>query len=97
MTPEELHNQLFAGKRVTLAFETYGKLASFRASFYRFKKDQDVINSVIGDTDGKQMLSFKVEKRGDKYIAVMQYKDRQPLRGMNFEIVSIDDGPDNNT
>lgn len=88
MTPMQILNQLYAGKRITLSFQNESARENFRQRIYKLKKGQDAAVSAVLDEEKLILKCKKIDGVIDFQLA-MWTEENKP---QSYHILSIEEG-----
>jgi hypothetical protein len=93
MSPMQILNQLYAGKKITLAFESEKARENFRQRIYRIKKGQDKAVTDVLDEEKLILRSEKIEavSESGNFILKLWTEDKKPP---TYSVLSIEEGDD---
>lgn len=97
MTPMQILNQLYAGKRITLSFQNESARENFRQRIYKLKKGQDAAVSAVLD---EEKLILKCKKQMEpanqfgghtvaEYQLLLWTEEKKP---QSYFVLSIEEG-----
>lgn len=101
MTPMQILNQLYADKKITLAFESESARESFRQKIYKIKKKQDAAMSAVLDEEKLTLCTKKVDKENAGFDSLLLKKLEveccklvlwtEEKKAQAFTIISVED------
>lgn len=89
----EIYNELMAGKKLTLQFQTVAEAARFRIRMHQYKLRQDkqlIGVGLLEDDDERQKFSFQFNTV--TLVAVIKFTDRAPRKQYDVKILDEDNG-----
>lgn len=89
-------NELYAGKKITIRFDSPQQRETFRQALYKVKKTQDDALLALDLAEQKQELRFEVlnhpvSEDDIDYLARLYLKDKK--KEISFEIISVEENP----
>lgn len=94
MNPMQLLNQLYAGKKIKLRFETKNASEIFRQRIYKLKKTQDAAMSAVLDEE-KLVLKCKPwtvsDSEGEPQYYTLELWTEE-LKAPSYQVLSIEEG-----
>ena len=80
MTLDQIYDELFAGKKATLAFPNKKEAESFRVSLAQYKSVKDKQLVSIGLVAETEVSSLGFTYNPDSQLAVIEFKPRRVLK-----------------
>lgn len=96
MNLREVYNQLFAGKKLRIAFSSEAEASNFRVRMHQFKNRQEsqMIATGMLEKEEVQMFTFSKSEqlRDGSILATMHFQDKQPSKDYRVTIIDEKDG-----
>lgn len=93
MTPMQILNQLYAGKRITLSFQNESARENFRQRIYKLKKGQDAAVTAVLDEE-KLILKCKKNFVDEQFVLFLWTEEKKP---QSYFVLSIEEGKNEST
>jgi hypothetical protein len=89
---KEILKEVYAGKKLTLGFETKQARENFRVALYKAKSPED---KVLTDILNEERQTLRFEKLDPEVMGVVQYKakiwlENKPSEPADFEVLDIE-------